>query len=349
MTKAAHIVRVLGLVAGLAASAAAAEPKAAGAAPYPVVQTIPANDVFWDYVTLIPDEKRLYVAREDGITVVDLRSGQVTPRFIAGEQVHAIVPLPGGRALMTQGKTGVATIFERATGRVIRNIAIGAKPDGAVLDRKSGLVIVCDGTRNELVFVNPRTGAIVGRVKLEGEPGAPLLDGRGHLFVNVTDHSETLSIDVAGRKVLHRYPLPSCEDASPLALDPEHQVLLAGCANMKVVALSAVTGKVLGTAPIAQYPDVIMFDPRRRVFYVPCVIPGTLVVVGEGQGGAPTVVASVPMAFGVHTGALDAEAGRLYLPAGDLRITPGARPTVAPGTFKIMVVDVTQGGAKPPG
>jgi hypothetical protein len=47
------------------------------------------------------------------------------------------------------------------------------------------------------------------------------------------------------------------------------------------------------------------------------------------------------MAFGVHTGALDAVAGRLYVPAGNLKIAPGARPTVTPGTFKIMVVDVS--------
>src|SRR6202011_3476548 len=102
-----------------------------------------------------------------------------------------------------------------------------------------------------------------------------------------------------------------------LALDKASGVLLAGCANSKVVAVRASTGAVLGTAPIAKYPDVIMFDPIRRVFYVPCVFPGTLDVIAEGKGGAPKVAAEVQLAPGVHTGALDAAGGRLYLPAGE--------------------------------
>ena len=32
--------------------------------------------------------------------------------------------------------------------------------------------------------------------------------------------------------------------------------------------------------------------------------------------------------------------GRLYLPAGELSLVHGHRPTVAPGTFRILVVDV---------
>ncbi|MEP6967614.1 MAG: hypothetical protein ABI906_06000, partial [Pseudomonadota bacterium] len=168
-------------------------------------------------------------------------------------------------------------------------------------------------------------------------------DGKGRLYVNVTDHSEIAVIDIASRRLIKKYPLPGCDDASALALDKASGILLAGCANLKAVAVRAATGKVLGTVPIAKYPDVIMFDPVRRVFYVPCVIPGTLVVVREGKGGAPEVAASAQVGFGVHTGALDAQGGRLYLPAGDLRLKKGARPTVAPGTFRVLVIDVDQG------
>ena len=51
------------------------------------------------------------------------------------------------------------------------------------------------------------------------------------------------------------------------------------------------------------------------------------------------------MAGAREEGALDAPAGRLYLPAGNLKITPGARPTVEPGTFKIIIVDVSHAPA----
>jgi DNA-binding beta-propeller fold protein YncE len=315
--------------------------------PYPIIRTIPDGDAFWDYAMFEPSEKRLYVAREDGVTVVDLPSGKVTERFIDGKQVHAVVALSKGRALVTNGATDTAVIFDRATGKVLRTIPTSKKPDGAVLDPSSGLVLIMTGIGDEAMFVNPDTGAVLGRVKLEGEPGGPVVDGKGLLYVNVTDHSEIAVIDIAGRKLVKKYPLPKCEDASPLALDKADGVLLAGCANEKAVAVQAATGKVLGEVKIAKYPDVIMYDPLRKVFYVPCVIPGTLDVVRLGKGGAPELAASEPVAFGVHTGALDAAGGRLYLPAGDIRIptVKGGRPTLAPGSFKIFVIDVNHHAA----
>jgi DNA-binding beta-propeller fold protein YncE len=343
-----RVARLIGLVVGalgLAAAAFAADapaPTLPGPGPYNIVQTIPGDDAFWDYATLIPEERRLYVAREDGVSVLDLKTGKLTPVFVPGKQVHAIVPLPGGRALITQGAVGLATIFDRASGKVLRDIEVGKKPDGAVRDPTSGQVIILDGVLNQVIFLNPDTGKVLDRIKMEGEPDSPVLDGRGHLLFNVTDHSETVVVDLATRTVINRWPLPTCEDASPLALDKDRGVLIAGCANQKVVGLDAKTGKVLGTAPIGKYPDVIMFDPVRHVFYAPTVIPGGLAVVGEGKARAPQTLASLPVAFGVHTGALDAAAGRLYLPGGDLKLAKGQRPVVSPGTFKIYVVDVSK-------
>jgi len=334
---------LLGIVLGLALSlTAAAQTPPPGPGPYKIVRAISGDDVFWDYATIVPEERRLYLAREDGISVLDLATGKLTPVFVPGKQVHAIVPLPKGRALFTQGAVGLATIFDRTSGKVIRDIDVGKKPDGAVRDPATGNVIVLDGVLDEAIFVNPDTGKVLDRIKVEGEPDSPVLDGRGRLYFNISNHSEVAVVDLATHKLAARYPLPSCDDASPLAFDRARGVLLAGCANLKVVALMARSGKVLGTAPIGKYPDVIMFDPTRRVFYVPTVIPGTLNVIALGPDGAPKPVANLPVAFGVHTGALDAAAGRLYLPAGNLKIAPGARPTVAPGTFKIMIIDVSR-------
>lgn len=330
------------LAATFALAAAPAQALAPGPGHYHVLSSIKGDDVFWDYATLIPNERRLYIGREDGVSVLDLASGKLTPVFVPGKQVHAIVPLPRGQALFTQGAVGLATVFDRKSGRIVRDIAVGTKPDGAIRDPETGQVIVLDGVRDEAIFVDPDKGAVLARIKVEGEPDSPVLDGKGRLYFNVTDKSETVVVDLASRKVVNRYPLPDCHDASPLAFDRARGVLLAGCANLKAVALRAADGKVLGAAQIGKYPDVIMFDPARRVFYVPTVVPGTLTVVGLRPDGAPQALANLGVAFGVHTGALDGPAGKLYLPAGDLKLKPGERPTVTPGTFKIFVIDVSR-------
>ena len=68
--------------------------------------------------------------------------------------------------------------------------------------------------------------------------------------------------------------------------------------------------------------------------------PGTLVVVAVHRGSTPAVVANIPIAKGAHTLAIDAEGGRLYVPAGDFGppTTAGGRPSLVAGTFKIQVL-----------
>ncbi len=339
---------VVGLAFSLLLSgvAMAADAPAPGPGPYKVVKTIPGDDVFWDYGTIVAEEHRLYLGREDGVSVLDLRTDKLTPVYVPGKQVHAIVPLPNGRALFTQGAVGLATVFDRSTGKVIRDINVGKKPDGAVRDPKTGEVIIFDGVLDEVIFVDPDKGKVLERIKVEGEPDSPVLDGKGHLFFNITDHSEVAVVDLASRKLVKRYAMPNCQDASPLALDKTRGILLAGCANLKVVGLKASNGDILGTATIGKYPDVIVFDPVRHVFYAPTVIPGSMTVIGEDKTGAPVALANLPLAFGVHTDALDAARGLLYVPAGDLKLVPGQRPTVGAGTFKIFVVDVSHTPAR---
>ena len=119
--------------------------------------------------------------------------------------------------------------------------------------------------------------------------------------------------------------------------------MLVTCANLKALTVDSLSGRVLGAVKISKYPDAIDFDPVRHVFYVPCIVPGTLNVVRVDKNGAPELVSSAPLQFGVHTEALDEKNGILYVPAGQIIIPkPGERPTVAPGTFRVLAVDVNR-------
>lgn len=310
-------------------------------APYSVIHSYEAGDAFWDYGVFDQSARRLYVGRENGVTAIDVDSGKVMPQFVVGQQVHGIVLLDHNRALATNGAIAKATIFRRDTGEIIASIPTGAKPDGAVLEPVTGNVVIMDSIGHDAVFADPQTASVLGRLPLDGEPGTPVPDGHGHIFSAISDHSEISVIDVATRKVAKQYPLPDCDDAAGLALDRDTGVLLVTCANLKAITVDSASGRILGSVPIAKYPDVIIFDPVRKVFYVPC-IPGSLFVIAEGKGGVPEIKTTVSIASGIHTEALDAANGVLYLPAGDI-IFPkhhGDRPGVTPGTFRILAVSV---------
>ena len=330
---------LLGLVAGISLySANAAD---APSATFPVLRTFQAGDAFWDYAVYDSSARRIYVGRENGVTTIDLDSGKVNAQFVEGKQVHDIVLLDHNRALATNGGLAKAVIFDRGTGKILSEIPTGTKPDGAAVEPATGQIVIMNGISHDIVFADPKSSAVLGNLVLDGEPGTPVLNGHGLVFTAISDHSEISVIDVAAHKLVKQIPLPQCDDASGLALDRATAVLLVTCANQKAMTVDSRSGRILGTVTIDKYPDLITFDPVRRVFYVPC-IPGTLFVIGEDKGGAPKIEASIVLAAGIHTEALDAEGGLLYLPAGNI-IFPkqhGDRPGVEPGTFKVLEVDV---------
>jgi DNA-binding beta-propeller fold protein YncE len=327
--------------ASVLAAAAYAQP-AAKPATYNVVRSYAAGDAFWDYGAFDASARRLYLGRENGVTTIDVDTGKVVAQFVEGQQVHGIVLLNNGRALATNGAAANAMIFERATGKVVARIPTGAKPDGAALEPVTGTVVIMDSIGHDAVFADPNTAKALGRLSLDGEPGTPIPDGKGHVFSGITDHSEIVMIDVVSRTVIKKMPLPDCRDSGGLALDRETGVLLVTCANLKAITLDSASGRILGSVTIDKYPDVILFDSLRKLFYVPTISPGNLFVIAEGENGAPVTRAKVPLASGVHTAALNMKDGLLYVPAGEIHIPKvhGQRPTVERGTFKVLAVNV---------
>jgi YVTN family beta-propeller protein len=262
----------------------------------------------------------------------------MTRQLVAGQHVHAVIPLPGGRALSTNGDSNTATLFDGKTGEVIAQIATGSDPDAAAFDPVSGLVFVMNAKDGDATLIDPVGGKAVGRLSLGGKPEFAVVDGHGHLFVNIQDQNKTAVIDTVGRKAVGSYDLPGCEGPSALGIDSESGVLVAACGNRMAVAIRAADGKVVAPhLPIDRKPDAVIFDAARKTFYIPCGRDGTLAVISESKDGALSVGESVLTAVGAHTGAVDSKTGRLYIPTADYQLTAsGVAP--ADGTFRILVL-----------
>jgi DNA-binding beta-propeller fold protein YncE len=304
-----------------------------------VIGTIPGPDGGWDLAAIDPETRRLYVAHGDSVMAVDLDSLKVNPKFVEGQRLHAVLPLPDGKALSTNGGNNTATIFEAATGKTIASVPTGQNPDAAIFDTASGLALILNGKSGDVTLIDPKTGTSPGRIAIGGKLELPAIDGQGRAYINIEDTAEIAVVDIAGRKVVTRYPLPGCEEPSGLALDPASGMLVTSCANGKALVLNAKDGKVVTTLTIGLRPDTVIFDPSRKVFFIPCG-EGSLAVIGEKAGAAPIVIATIPTANGARTGALDAKTGRLYLPTADFEEPkPGERRhPVIPGTFRILIV-----------
>ncbi len=295
------------------------------------------GDARYAFASIDAGARRLYVARGFGVTAVDLDSEQATRRWVPGDHVHAVIALPGGRALSTNGDANTATLFVAGTGQVIAQLQTGKDPDAATFDSSTGLVFVMDHQEGDLTLIDPNDAKVVGRLFLGGVLESASADGHGRLYVNVRDQNKMAVVDTGARKVLRRYDLPGCEGPTGLGADLESGILVVACANRTALGLRASDGTVVAHLPIDRKADAVLFDPLRRNFYVPCGRDGTLIVISETKEGALAVQSSVATALGAHTGAIDPQTGRLYLPTANFHLTfSGIAPTE--GTFRVLVL-----------
>src|SRR5260370_40551085 len=123
-----------------------------------VVKTFPIGGAGnWDYVTLDPQTRRLYVPRGTHTMVIDSESGK-TIAGIPGQKIAhgvAIVPAAGRGFISDGGGAGGIVIFDLKTNAILGTITAQPDADGIIFDRSSGLVLVVSGEKGTLTPLKP--------------------------------------------------------------------------------------------------------------------------------------------------------------------------------------------------
>jgi DNA-binding beta-propeller fold protein YncE len=316
---------------------AAAGPSSAGR--WSVVQRIAGPDGGWDLLSVDSDTKQLFVARTDGVMAVDLATGTVKPKFVAGARLHAAFAIPGtGIGIATSGQSNSAILFDTRSGAVRGEVPTGASPDAAIYEPVSKRVWVMNAHDGTATIVDPVAGKAEATVTIGGGLELPALDGRGHLFVNVEDRNEIAEIDLASRTVMRRIALTGCD--GPTGLTYVHPgILIAACANGVAKLVDAASGRLAGDLPIGPRPDGAFYDSRRQRAFIPSGGDGTLAVI-DTSGAMPRIAETVATQAGARTGAVDAATGKVYLPTARFQPppAPGQRPRMIPGSYETLVV-----------
>jgi DNA-binding beta-propeller fold protein YncE len=329
--------------AALAAGASAAPPS------YSLTGHIKVDDGGWDYASFDAAHGRVFVSRSAGaVTVVDVATKAVSTLTIPGSgRMHESLPLNHGALLLvTDGTANVAHLIEPATGASVADVPTGTKPDAAAFDPASGLALVMNGKSGDVTFIDPATHAAVATAAVGGALEFAAVDGAGKAFVNIEDQNQMGVIDTKTHTLIGHYALAGCDSPSGLAYAPigttkAAGVLIAACANKVAKVLSAADGHDVATLTIGAGPDAVIYDPVRKLAFIPCGRDGVLEVIAVRGPSDVAVVATVTTQVGARTGAVDPATGALYLPTAQFQppATPGGgRPAAIPGTFEILVV-----------
>lgn len=326
------------LLLASAAAIVAAAPAPAPTTGYKVAGSIAVPDGGWDYAKVDTESGKLYVARTDSVTVVDLKS-QAVSSIGAIVRGHAVVPIAGTTLLLvSSGRDDSVRIFDTATGTEKAKIAVGSDPDAAFYDGISKHAFVMNAKAGTVSIIDPVAATVVGTITLK--PGLEFAVGAASiLYVNNEDENEIETADMVTGKAGAAIPLTGCTGPTGLGYDKQRNRLISACANGKAAVVDLAT-KAVSLLAIGLGPDAVIIDRPRGVALIPCGKDGTLTVIDIASPGAATVIATVPTEPGARTGAVDRRDGLVYLPTARFGppATPGARPTMIPGSAHILVL-----------
>ena len=327
-------------ILGPSAQARSDRSSAGGPAAYTVVERIAGPDGGWDFATVDPVRGRLYVARSNAVMRVDLATGAVVPTLAAARGAHQVLVVRGGaEVLETDGRTNLARFIDADTGEVRAEVATGTKPDAALLDPYTGLVVVMNAGDGSVSFIDPATRTLVGSTMVGGSLEVGAADGKGLVYVNVEDRNEIAIIDVKARAVAGRYPLKGCDGPTGLTFVAGGKRLISACANKVAVASDPITRRVTDTLTIGGQPDGVLYDEKRGLALVPTG-EGFLEIITARSAATIRPVARVATAPSARTAALDPRTGQIYMPSAHILppVAPATRGVAEAGSFKIIVV-----------
>jgi DNA-binding beta-propeller fold protein YncE len=311
--------------------------------PYRVSQTFHiGGEGGWDYLTVDPDHKLLYVPRSTHTMVIDANTGKTLADIPGQKRNHGVAIVPSaGRGFITDGADSSVTLFDLKTYAVLGKVKTAEDSDGVIYDPASGKVLVVCGDAGVMIPISPdldpATGKADASVELGGKPEFLAADRQGKAYINLEDKDQVAVVDTKTMKVVDKWPTSPGGSPVGMSMDVTKRRLFIGCRKpQKLVVMNADDGKVIADLPIGAGVDAAKFGGDA---FASCG-DGTLTVARETSSGKFEVVQTVKTPRGARTMGLDASTHTLYLPTAEFE-PPAAgqsRPRPKPGSFMIVVV-----------
>ncbi len=308
----------------------------------------------WDYLAVDSAARRLYVSHATKVVVIDMDKNEVAGEISPAPGVHGIALAPDlGKGFVSNGRENSASIVDLKSLQITGSVKTGANPDCILYEPGHKEVYTFNGRDNSATVFDAQTGDVKATIPLPGKPEFAVVDVKaGRIYNNIEDTNEIVVIDTKTHAVAAKWPIAPGEGASGLAIDLDHHRLFTVAGNKLLVALDSATGKVLSTLPIGPGVDAAAYDPGTGLVFASSS-DGTLTVAKADATGKLALVQTLATPPRSRTMALDPKTHRIYVSAAEFTAPPPAapgaqpqRPQMAPGSFKVVVYEMTGAPAR---
>ena len=258
----AKVLSILALGLLVAAQTLAQSPTAG---PYKVLKTAKVGgEGGYDYIFADVEGRGLYVprGRQSGLTVFNLDTLEPAGSIPSVAAGGATVDPKSHHGFST---TKPITMWDSKTLQIIKTIDVDGRPDGIVCDPFNQRVWILSHQPPYATVIDAKEGNVVGTLDLGGAPEQGVSDGKGKLYVNISDKANIAVVDAKTMTVTAHYDMSSKgAGGSGLSLDAKNHILFAYYRQPSpvVVVVNAENGNIITTLPTGTGVDTVAFNPK---------------------------------------------------------------------------------------
>jgi len=275
----------------------------------------------FDYVTVDAARGRVYAAHGGGggLLVADAATGKVLGIVKVGPMAGVAVDPATGHVFTGNGESKSVSEVDPVALKVLRSVTVDGPVDAIAFDAALGRIYADEDDGTRVFVIDAKTFKQIATVKLPGhKPEYVQVDPETHeVYQNIASDDPSVSqiavIDPHSLQVVRSIPTPFLRSNHPLQYDAQHHALLVAGEN-GVLAVFDRSGKLLYRVSYPGRVDQCSWEPSRG--WLSCAGGGITLFSYDGAT-APKLLATLPVARGLHTNAIDPSTGTIWAVWGD--------------------------------
>ncbi len=318
---------------------------------YHLLKTIPlpsapGNVEYFDYITVDPNARRVYVSHGTEVVVLNADDDSVVGNIGGLKRCHGVVIVEAlGKGFITDGEAENVVVFDTKSLKVTGEIKTNQPDtDSLIYEPFTKHIFTFNGSSHNTTIIDPMKEAVITNIDLIGGVEFPAVDGKGIVYDNNVEKNDVVAIDARTNTIKERWPGAPAGQLVAMAMDRKNRRLFSSGRNPQyTVMMDANNGKVLQSFPISAGVDANVFEQATGLLFV-STREGMIHIFHEDSPDKLSEVETVKTEYGAKTMQLDPKTHKLFLstsdfdpPAAPTEKQPHPLPRAKQGNFRVLV------------